>query len=375
MHSLDDHQVRLLRLRAQRLVARSPAGVAGPAQVRQVVGDLSGVQAQDIAAAALSVRARCGGLVAAHVEQARVAERCVVRTWLMRGTLHLVAAEDVGWLLGLLGPIFIRSGRGRRAQLGLDEETGVRGVRALDAMLAARGPLTRDEIRGELAAQGIPSAGQATIHLLGLAALEGRLCYGPNRQGQETFVLLADWIGRGAAVPPEHASAELARRYLAAYGPATAEDFAAWSGLTLGAARDAWGKLRDQLLEVGIAGGRAWMLQSHATWLDEALADGPAVNLLPRFDTYWLGYGSRDWALDPQFAWRIFPGGGILHPALLVDGRAAGAWRIKRRRKHIDVSLEPFEALSSQVQPGLEAEVADLAHFLGAEASLNVEAQ
>jgi hypothetical protein len=243
MHALDDYQVRLLRLRAQGLVARPSAESGGPARVKQVAGDLCGVQAQDSAAAALSVRARCGGLVAAHVEQARVEDRSVVRTWLMRGTLHLVAAEDVGWLLELLGPTFIRSGRGRRAQLGLDEETGERGVRALDYMLAERGPLTRDEIRQELAAQGIPSAGQATIHLLGLAALQGLLCYGSQRQGQETFVRLADWIERGAPVPPEGAPAELARRYLAAYGPATAEDLAAWSGLTLGAARAAWGQL------------------------------------------------------------------------------------------------------------------------------------
>jgi hypothetical protein len=364
MHSLNDRQVRLLRLRAQRLSMHQPAGTTGPVRVRQVVSDVCGLQAQDAAAAALSVRARCGGLVAAHVEQARVEERSVVRTWLMRGTLHLVAAEDVGWLLELLGPIFIRSGRGRRAQLGLDEEAGARGVRALDTMLAGRGPLTRDEIRRELAAQKIPWAGQATIHLIGLAALEGRLCYGPKRGSEETFVRLADWIGPGAAVPPERAPAELARRHLAAYGPATVEDLAAWSGLTLGVARDAWGQLAGQLLEVDMAGGRAWMLRSQAAWLDEAWAGGPVVNLLPRFDTYWLGYGRRDLALEPQFARRIFPGGGLLHPALLVDGRAAGTWRIKRRQKHIDVSLEPFETLGPQVQPGLEAEVADLAHFL-----------
>jgi hypothetical protein len=375
MHSLDDHQVRLLRLRAGQLLARSPAEGSGPARVRQVVSDLCGVQAQDTAAAALSVRARCAGLAAAHVDEAREEERSVVRTWLMRGTLHLAAAEDVGWLLELLGPIFIRSGRGRRAQLGLDEEAGARGVRVLDGMLAERGPLTREEIRQELSAQGIPSAGQATIHLLGLAALKGHLCYGPQRQGQETFVRMADWVDRGAAVPPEHAPAELARRYLAAYAPATAEDLAAWSGLTLGAARAAWAELAGQLVEVALPGGPAWMLQSQTRWLDAAWADGPAVSLLPRFDTYWLGYTSRDWALDPQFARRIFPGGGILHPALLVDGCAAGTWRVKRRRQHIDVSLEPFESLGPEVEPGLEAEVADVGHFLGAEASLHVEAQ
>jgi hypothetical protein len=340
-----------------------------------VIEDLCGVQAQDTTAAALAVRARCAGLVASDVERARVEERSVVRTWLMRGTLHLVAAEDLGWLLALLGPIFIRSSRGRRAGLGLDEEMGVRGVRALGKMLADRGPLTRAEIRQGLAAQRIPTAGQATIHLIRLAALEGRLCYGPDREGQETFVLLADWIGQGAVMPTEQAPTELARRYLAAYGPATPEDFAAWSGLTLGAARDAWQPLSRQLLEVKVGGASAWMLRSRAAWLDEAFAGRPVVNLLPGFDTYWLGYRGRDLALDPRYARRIIPGGGLLRPALLVDGRAAGTWSIKRHRNHSEVIVEPFEELTPDIQPGLEREVENLAHFLGREARLNVVSQ
>jgi hypothetical protein len=373
--SLNEDQVRLLRLRAQQLAWRQSAAVTGHAQVVHVIGDLCGVQAQDTTSAALAVRARCAGLVAADVERARVEERSVVRTWLMRGTLHLVAAENLGWLLALLAPIFIRSSRGRRAGLGLDEETGVRGVRALGKMLAGQGPLTRAKIRQGLASQGIPSAGQATIHLIRLAALEGLLCYGPDRAGQETFVLLADWVGHGAAMPPEQAPAELARRYLAAYGPATPEDFAAWSGLALGAARGAWQQLTHQLLEVKVGGAPAWMLQSRATWLDQAWIGRPVVNLLPGFDTYWLGYRSRDLALDPIYARRVFPGGGMLRSALLVDGRAAGTWKIKRHRNHSEVIVEPFEELTPDIQRGLEREVEDLAHFLGSEARLNVVSQ
>jgi hypothetical protein len=370
--SLNEDQVRLLRLRAQQLTRQQSGAVTGPAQVGQVIGDLCGIQAQDTKAAALAVRARGAGLVASDVERARVEERSVVRTWLMRGTLHLAAAEDLGWLLALLAPIFIRSSRGRRAGLGLDEETGARGVRALVKMLADQGPLTRAQIRQGLAPQGIPTAGQAAIHLIRLAALEGFVCYGPDHAGQETFVLLADWIDPGAARPPEYAPTELARRYLAAYGPATPEDFAAWSGLALGAAQDAWGGLSPQLLEVKMAGGPAWMLQSRAAWLDEAWATRPVVNLLPGFDTYWLGYRGRDLALDPSYARRVFPGGGMLRPALLVDGRAAGTWKMKRHRNHSEVIVEPFEELAPDIQRGLELDVEDLAHFLGSEARLNV---
>jgi hypothetical protein len=121
--------------------------------------------------------------------------------------------------------------------------------------------------------------------------------------------------------------------------------------------------------------GPAWMLQSRAVWLDEAFAGRPVVNLLPGFDTYWLGYRGRDLALDPTGARRVFPGGGLLRPALLVDGRAAGTWSIKRHRTHVEVIVEPFEELTSDIQPGLDLEVEDLAHFLGREARLSVISQ
>jgi DNA glycosylase AlkZ-like len=365
-HPLSEDQVLMLRLRAQRLApqSRPTAGAA------QVVRDLCGVQAQDAAAAALAVRARCAGLIAADVERSLVQERSVVRTWCMRGTLHLVAAEDLGWLLAYLGPVFIRATRGRRAELGLDDETAGRVVRALRELLAQSGPLAREEIVERLAARGIRLAGQARPHLLGLAALEGIICTGPARNREPTYVLISDWIDLGPALPPEEARARLAVRYLSAYAPAAPEDFAAWSGLSLGESRSAWRQIASQLIEVEIGDARAWMLRTQASGLDDSPASPPVVRLLPAFDTYLLGYHSREAVLAPEHAKRIFPGGGILRPTLLVDGRGRGAWRVKRRRGGIDVVVEPFQELTADVRRGLEAEVLDLGHFLGATASL-----
>src|SRR5687768_16821773 len=155
---LDDDQVRRLRLRAQRLAGVDASGSAaevGAAQVREIVRAVVGVQAQDERAAALSVRARGVGLTAADVDQARTGERSVVRLWGMRSTLHLVAAEDVGWLLALLGPLFQAQDRRRRLQLGLDDATTAHGVRIVRDALAARGPLTRAELREQLAHHGV----------------------------------------------------------------------------------------------------------------------------------------------------------------------------------------------------------------------------
>ncbi len=138
-----------LRIRAQGLVGERATAV--PAAVRRVVG----LQAQDGKAARLSVRVRTEGLDAAAVTAACNEDRSVVRTWGMRGTLHMVAAEDVGWMLGVLGPRFARAARGRRHQLGLDDRVTARGMKALSAVLAETGPLTRAEALTRLARHGV----------------------------------------------------------------------------------------------------------------------------------------------------------------------------------------------------------------------------
>ncbi|HEX5505233.1 MAG TPA: winged helix DNA-binding domain-containing protein [Thermomicrobiales bacterium] len=334
---------------------------------------LGGVQAQEPAAAALAVRARHAGLTAAEVERARVEERAVVRTWGPRGTLHLVAAADLGWLLDLLGPIFMRGTRRRRAELGLDEETTARGVALLRDALSAAAPLTRAEIVERLGARGLRLEGQAAPHLIGYAALAGVTCCGPDQGGKPTYVLLDAWADHGRALPREAALAELARRYLAAYGPARPEDLAAWSGLPLGEARAGWASIAGELREVATDGGPAWLPAAHAAWLDDPPASVPVVCLAPGYDPYLLGYRGRELVVAPEFARRVHPGGGLLHPTLLVDGRALGTWRSARRRDRLAVTVEPFAALPPEAQPGLAAEAADVARFLGATADLRVE--
>jgi len=368
--SLSDEQTLLLRLRAQRL--RLPGSAS--ATVAQVVKDVCGLQAQDVPATALAVRVRSVGLTASDFDSARHHQRSIVRTWCMRGTLHVVTAEDFAWLVPLLGPHFILQTRHRYKQLGLDEDTCERGTRTIRDALAAQGPLTRDDLARHLTAQGIPAEGQATIHLIRRAALEGVVCIGPDQGAKPTYVLTQDWVGRDRAPAPEGAQAELARRYLETYGPAEPGDLAAWSGLGIGQARQAWELIAGQLVQVEVGGGPAWMLKTHADRLHEPPVPVPIVKLLPKFDTYLLGYSNRDLVVGSQHAKRIHPGGGLLYPTLLVNGRAEGVWSAKRHGKRLEVVVEPFAGLTAEIHHGLEAEVADLARFLETEATLSVEA-
>ncbi|HEV2779770.1 MAG TPA: winged helix DNA-binding domain-containing protein [Actinophytocola sp.] len=360
MKALTAARTRAARARAQGLGAERSASTADA--VRRVVG----LQAQDVRACRLAVRVRTAGLVQSDVDAA-VRARLVVRTWAMRGTLHMLAAEDLSWTVGLLGPYFAGGLAGRRRQLGLDEATCERGVAAVDAVLAESGPLVRAELVRRIADRGVvlDPRSQAPAHLLAYAAMTGLVCRGPDADGDEpTYVRVADWVPPPPPVPPDEALARLARRYLGGHGPAAAEDFASWCGLPLGRCRAAFDGLAGEIEAVAVAGKRAFVLAGQ----DVAVPAGsrPEVRLLGHFDTYLLGYRSRELAVPREFDRRIQAGGGFIMPAVLVDGRVVGTWRQTRRRDRVTVTVDPFDTLARRVWTGVRAEVADLGRFLGA---------
>lgn len=371
MVSLSYDQVRFLRLRAQRLLVNTSDTISSA----EVVRKMCGIQAQETEAATLAIRARSGELVAGDVERARVQERSIVRTWAMRGTLHLVASNDLNWLMPLVGPVFVATNRRRRLELGLDENRCMQGMRIIRDVLTKQGPLTRAEIVEHLATHGLRIEGQARPHLLARTALEGVICFGPEQGSEPTYVLLSDWLGnerRGPVLSEDKAYRELSRRYLSAYGPTTPQDEAAWSGLPISKIRTAWQDIADQLFEVKVGNATAWILKAQAVWLDELPVQRQVVRLLPRYDIYLLSYEKRELAVSPEHAKRVNAGGGIIHPTLLVDGRVLGTWKSKRQKNGFDVIVEPFDQLAPEVHAGLEAEVSDIARFLAISTTLQV---
>jgi hypothetical protein len=240
-----------MRTAAQRLTPDTGKGRRPATILRQVFG----LQSQVLSAAALGMRVRSTGLSGGDVRRALNDDRSIGRTWLMRGTLHVVAAEDLRWLVDLLGPVFVRAFATRHAQLGLDDELKTRGVTSLRRILTDAGPLTRSELVDRLRGWGfvLDPKTQAPIHLIALAAMHGVLCLGPDRaDGQSTYVLLDDWIPRVGTPSRETAIGELARRYFAAYGPATVDDLKAWSGIAMADAQSAVTRAKASLAEITI---------------------------------------------------------------------------------------------------------------------------
>ncbi|NEA58198.1 winged helix DNA-binding domain-containing protein [Streptomyces sp. SID13666] len=367
MPELTPAQVRSWRVHAQGLAG--PRDGAGVVEAARRAGAL---QAQDAKACRLQVRARTSGLTAGDVDAACGAgDRSLVRTWLMRGTLHAVPAADVRWMTSLLGPRATAAQRGRRLRLGLDEETCARALPALEKVLAGRPPMLRDDIvrgLGELGLALDPRS-QAPAHLMLYAAATGLVCRGPEADGDKsTYVLREEWLD-GVAGPDlsgTEALAALAERYVSAYGPATDKDFAKWSGLPAGQARRGFQAAGEYLAEIAGPDGPLWV----AAGTDAPRPPNPSVRLIGHFDPYLLGYHDRDLLLDPSFARLVATGGGFLTPCVLLDGEVVGVWRHERGSgDRLTVRVDPFRPpLDAVVVRGIEAEVADLGRFLGVEA-------
>lgn len=328
-------------MRAGAQLLGRPLGAVKPeTSVRRLLA----VQAQDLRSAALGLHARGGGPDAAAVHRALAHERSVVALWALRGTLHLVAAQDAGWLLGLLAPRLLRAAPRRLRQLGVGDDDGQRAVGVVERALAERGPLPRVALAEHLAAADIETAGQATIHLIHLAALHGVCLAGPD----DSFVLWRDWLGeRPRPLDRDVALGELARRYHAAHAPAGPEDLAAWSGLGLRECRRAWTVELDNRAQASTVGS-------------------DTVRLLPAWDELLLGWRDRDAILPPEHAKRVQRGGGILRPTVLHGGRLIATWRPERSLGAITITVEPFAApLDTTVTASLTDAVDKAAAFEG----------
>lgn len=352
MLRIDAATLRRMRVAAQLL--HRPVGQAPVDVVRHLVG----LQAQAPFAAELGIRARSPRATQADVDRARFEERSVVRTYAMRGTIHLIAAEDVGWLVPMT--VSPPSSLRRLAEEGVSARSADRAVGLIEDMLAAEGPLTRAEIAERLRRRRIPTEGQAMAHLTWLASARGVCCFGPTRGGRPTFVLLRDWVDEPRPMDRDRSLAELGTRYLAGYGPAGPEDLAAWSGLRAADVRRAWSLVADRLVEVETEGVTRWRLKGRR---NEAPPD--LVRLLPMFDAYLLGWRSRDLVLTARHRHRVVPGGGIIHQAVLTDGVVRGTWSSDTGSDGLRISVSPFGRPPPRLRRALEAEAEDVARFRG----------
>lgn len=343
-----------LRLANQRLL-KSKFGAP-----EEVVKWFCAIQAQDYLGALWTIGQRCEKIKESAIEKA-IADRKIVRTWPMRGTLHFVAPEDIRWMLQLLTPRIIAKTKRLYQEQGLDVKTLNKSKKVIERALLKNQILTRPELYQALNEEGIAVNEQRGIHIIGYASQQQLICFGPRSGKQHTFVLLDEWIPKSKKLENDEALAELASRYFDGHGPATMQDFAWWSGLTLSEVKKSIAMIQGNLLSIKIDDQQYFMKPTNSSFSKQS----QQVSLLSWFDEYIIGYKDRSAAFDPATQKFIEkPKNGLYTPVLLVNGKIAGNWRRSIEKHDIKVNVEPFRKFNEKEEKAIDRAIKDYRHFL-----------
>jgi DNA glycosylase AlkZ-like len=354
----------LARLRAATQLIHRPASARDPAEIAR---SIAGAQAQDVYAGPLTFRSRSRTLTAADIKGARTEERSLLRTWVMRETIHMIPTDDAAWWLPVFEPAMQRLTRRRLGQLGMPAGQQDRALRLIARMLERDGPLARSEIAERLERERIELDTYTRLHVMRLSVVSGIACLGPDRSAHACLIRREDWLGKPQHFDREKGLAELARVYIRAFGPATDRDFAYWSGLPLRDVRSGLEAIASVIEQVRV--GEETML---------ALGGGPPrlprrgqVRMLGNFDTYLLGWKDREFSVTGEHALHVNEGGGgWIRPVIVEDGVVIGGWRSSRKGERLEISLNLPKAERERLGAAIEGEIADIGRFEGVEATI-----
>lgn len=359
-------QVNSWRLSRQHLVERVPKE-----QLARVVSELCGVQAQVLSGAALAIWARVDGITSRDIDDALWKHRTLIKAWCMRGTLHLLPADEFPLYIAALKT---KMGYRRKSWLkfyglSLDEIESITSAipKALDGKRLTREELVREvarlaRLRPRVRKEMLSGWGS----LLRPAAYQGKLCFGPSRGQNVTFVRPDQWLGGWDEPGSEDAFKTLLRRFFTAYGPTSSEGFGHWWGTDPSQARRIVQTVSEELEEVEVEGRRTWVRKTEAEQLKTFNAIHN-IKLLPSFDGYVMFYYPREWLVPPKHRPKVFRQlAGWNSPVLLVDGLVGGVWERRQRGDRIRVDVELFQPLTSAQKSLVEEEGAQMGKFLGA---------
>ncbi len=327
----------------------------------EIVAWMGAIQAQDYPGAKWSIGLRLPiGVTDADIEQA-VADRELIRTWPMRGTLHFVAPQDVRWMLKLLTPRVIAGAASRRKNLSLNDKVFGKAKEVLAAALQVGRVVTRAQLLTSLEQAGIATANQRGYHILWQLSQDGLICFGPNEGKQPTFVWLEDWLPPQPQISREEALAKLTTTYFSSHGPATVQDFMWWSGLTAVDARAGIALAGSSITPETIDDSQYFLSRRQP----RPVSSEP-IYLLPGFDEYLLGYKDRSAVLAPAYSQKVVPGGnGMFLATILVDGQVVGTWKKTATKSKIKIKLKPFDVSAEHPSKAIAEAANRYASFTG----------
>jgi hypothetical protein len=325
-----------------------------------VVKGLGALQAQDFLGSLWAFGVRIPKTTENDIEQA-IANKKIVRTWPMRGTLHFVAATNIKWMLKLLTPRVVSGSKGRLKGLEIDDAVLTRSKKLIISTLQDGKQLTRQGLFQMLEAAKVSTAGQRGIHILSQLAMDGTICFGPRNDKQHTFTLLDEWVPDAKTLSRDEALAELTTRYFTGHGPATIEDFMWWAGLTKTDAKTGLEMVKNKLTQTVIG--------DQTYWFPANMPKLPDISnttfLLPPFDEYLVGYTNRSAVLDSKNKNQTISSNGIFYPTVVVGGKVVSLWKRTIKKDKVIIETSPFTALSKEVKQAVTAAAKRYADFLG----------
>ena len=305
----------------------------------EIVKWLGAVQGQDYFGAKWSIALRLPNVNDVEIEKA-IADKKIIRTWPVRGTLHFVSADDIRWMLSLAASELILGNTTRDKQLELDRKKYERSFAILNESLRGGKQLIRGELIGVLRNGGIKADGILLSHILQRAGLQQIICFGIRRGKQFTYTLLDEWIPENKTLSRDEALAELAKRYFISRGPATLQDFTWWSGLRSADAGEGLEMVKAKLVSKTLDDKTYWMPEPKRT------SGSSKVYLLPGFDEYLISYKDRSAIIEQKLFKQINSGGGILSPTVIINGKVAGTWKREFRKYKVIIKLKPFNSFT-----------------------------
>jgi hypothetical protein len=305
---------------------------------------MTAVQAQDFLASLWAIGIRVKNSCISDIEES-IANKKIVRTWLLRGTLHFVKGEDVRWILDLIAPRIIASNANSlEKNLQLDSKVFQQSREVIIDALEGGNHLLRKDLYNRLKSSNIPISDLRGLHILHRLALEGIICFGPRRGKQHTFVLLDEWIPKTKLKHREDALGELSLRYFKSHGPSTLQDFRWWSGLTDSDARKGLEKNRSQLLSEDVDDQTYWFPKCSDINMDP----NPVSQLLPDYDEYIVGYKDRNQLVKGITNNKMESNDFIFNPTIIVNGEIVGTWKRTFKEGKIKISLNPYKSLDNE---------------------------
>lgn len=319
----------------------------------EVVQWMGAMQAQEEAQSRWAIGCRMIQATNDVVEKA-IAKKKIVRTWSLRGTLHVMAASDIHWLLPLVAPPAIARITALCRKQDLDEAGIAAALRAMEKLLSNGRQLTRKELFEALESRKINTKGLRGSFILNLAALRGIICLGTLKGKQETYTLLEEWIPPTKSIARDEALALLVQRYFTGHGPATLHDFAYWSGLGVTEAKKGLEMVKPSLVQFTLDNQPYWMFQHQP----EPATAANSIFLLPGFDEYFLGYKHRSLLANEAYAANIASNNGIFKPLIVQNGKIMGTWqRTIHRNNEVTIDTRFFDKAvpKKQLQDAIQA--------------------